>query len=397
VEWVIAVTESTKSQTVRPATILVTDDDDAVRKLMARFLRDAGHEVLLARDGVEALQIYAEKPVDLIVSDISMPTMDGVTLLRRVREQNEDIPFILLAGAPSADTAIDALRFHATEYLPKPVDARQLLDSVTHALGLNRLAQIRREALSLYQERNSEHGEASRRELNFGRAVAAVYMVYQPIISWSRKEPFGYEALVRSSDQSMPNPGALFDAAEQLGRIHDLGRQIRAKCAEPLHRARPNESLVVNLHTEDLLDSTLFDPDTMLARASHQIILEITERAKLESVGQVRERIARLREMGFRIAIDDIGAGYSGLNSFAMIQPDIVKLDITLVRDVDRDPVKRKLVRVLGDLCHDLGILVVAEGVETPAERDTLVELGCDLLQGYLFARPGAPFPEPTF
>jgi EAL domain-containing protein (putative c-di-GMP-specific phosphodiesterase class I) len=391
------VSNESTSEPARPATILVTDDDDAVRRLMARFLRDAGHDVLLARDGAEALQVYAEKQVDLIVSDISMPNMDGVTLLRRVREQNEDIPFILLAGAPSANTAIDALRFHATEYLPKPVDAQQLLDSVTHALGLNRLAQIRREALSLYQERNSAHGEASRRELNFGRAVAAVYMVYQPIISWSRREPFGYEALVRSSDQSMPNPGALFDAAEQLSRIHDLGRQIRNKCAEPIARAKPSQSLFVNLHTEDLLDNTLFDPDTQLARYSHQIILEITERAKLESVGQVRERIARLREMGFRIAIDDIGAGYSGLNSFAMVQPDIVKLDITLVRGVDNDPVKRKLVRLLGDLCRDLGILVVAEGVETPDERDTLVELGCDLLQGYLFARPGAPFPEAIF
>jgi EAL domain-containing protein (putative c-di-GMP-specific phosphodiesterase class I) len=377
--------------------VLVTDDDDTIRRLMARLLREAGHDVLLAQDGAEAFKLYCEKPVDLIVSDISMPNMDGVTLLRRVREHNEDIPFILLAGAPTADTAIDALRFHATEYLPKPVNAQQLLDSVNHALGLNRLAKIRREALSLYQERNSAHGEASRRELNFGRAVAAVYMVYQPIVSWSRKKAFGYEALVRSSDNSMPNPGALFDAAEQLGRIHDLGRQIRNKCAEPLDRAEPDQSLFVNLHTKDLLDETLFDPNTQLARSSHQIILEITERAKLESVGQVRERIARLRQMGFRIAIDDIGAGYSGLNSFAMIEPDIVKLDITLVRSVDTDSVKRKLVRVLSDLCRDLGILVVAEGVETPAERDTLVELGCDLLQGYLFARPGAPFPVPIF
>lgn len=364
---------------------------------MAKLLREAGHEVLLACDGAEALKVYGDGRIDLIVSDISMPNMDGVTLLRRVREHNEDIPFILLAGAPTADTAIDALRFHATEYLPKPVEPRQLLDSVTHALGLNRLAQIRREALSLYQERSSQHGEASRREMNFGRAVAAVYMVYQPIISWSRREAFGYEALVRSSETTMPGPGALFDTAEQLGRLHELGRQIRAKCADPLGPAQQRQSLFVNLHTEDLLDNTLFDPDTTLARVADQIVLEITERATLESIGHVRERIARLRQLGFRIAIDDIGAGYSGLNSFAMIQPDIVKLDITLVRGVDADPVKRKLVRVLGDLCQDLGILVVAEGVETTAERDTLVDLGCDLLQGYLFARPGAPFPAPVF
>jgi EAL domain-containing protein (putative c-di-GMP-specific phosphodiesterase class I)/CheY-like chemotaxis protein len=386
-----------KGEATEPARILVVDDDDAVRRLMARLLREGGHEVLLACDGVEALKVFAANQIDLIVSDISMPNMDGVTLLRRVRELNEEIPFILLAGAPTANTAIDALRFHATEYLPKPVDPQQLLDSVTHALGLNRLAKIRREALSLYLRRNSLDGEASRRELNFGRAVAAVYMVYQPIVSWSRQDAFGYEALVRSSETSMPHPGALFDAAEQLGRIHDLGRQIRTKCAEPLDRASAHQSLFVNLHTEDLLDDTLFSPDTQLARVSHQIILEITERAKLESIGHVRERIARLRELGFRIAIDDIGAGYSGLNSFAMIQPDIVKLDVTLVRGVDTDPVKRKLVRVLGDLCRDLGILVVAEGVETPGERDTLVDLGCDLLQGYLFARPGAPFPLPVF
>jgi EAL domain-containing protein (putative c-di-GMP-specific phosphodiesterase class I)/CheY-like chemotaxis protein len=380
-----------------PAKILVADDDDALRRLMQRLLRDTGHDVLLACDGAEALKVFGEQPVDLIVSDISMPRMDGMTLLRRVRELNEDIPFILLAGAPTTNTAIDALRFHATEYLPKPVEPRQLLESVTHALGLNRLAKIRREALSLYQERNSQHGETSRRELNFGRAVAAVYMVYQPIVSWSRKEPFGYEALVRSSETTMPGPGALFDAAEELGRIHDLGRQIRNKCSDPFGPEHFQKSLFVNLHTADLLDSTLFDPDSRLAKIADRIVLEITERSTLEAVGQVRERIARLRQLGFRIAIDDIGAGYSGLNSFAMIQPDVVKLDITLVRGVDEDPVKRKLVRVLGDLCADLGILVVAEGVETPSERDTLVNLGCDLLQGYLFARPGAPFPEPHF
>lgn len=379
------------------ARILVADDDEALRRLMQRLLRDSGHEVLLASDGVEALKVFSDERVDLIVSDISMPRMDGMNLLRRVRELNEDIPFILLAGAPTTNTAIDALRFHATEYLPKPVEPRQLLESVTHALGLNRLAQIRREALSLYQERNSQHGETSRRELDFGRAVAAVYMVYQPIVSWSRREAFGYEALVRSSETSMSGPGALFDAAEQLGRLHDLGRQIRNKCSDPFGPEHAMQSLFVNLHTEDLLDSSLFDPDSRLAKIADRIVLEITERSTLESVGQVRERIARLRQLGFRIAIDDIGAGYSGLNSFAMIQPDVVKLDITLVRGVDEDPVKRKLVRLLGDLCQDLGILVVAEGVETASERDTLVTLGCDLLQGYLFARPGAPFPEPSF
>jgi EAL domain-containing protein (putative c-di-GMP-specific phosphodiesterase class I) len=391
------VTEPQIMEKQSPARVLVADDDESVRLLMGRILSSSGHEVVLAHDGEEALQLYSKSSIDLIVSDISMPRMDGLTLLRRVREDNEDIPFILLAGAPSADTAIDALRFHATEYLPKPIRPDQLLSSVTHALGLNRLAKMRREALQLYRKHSSAHGEATRRSEVFNRALDALYMVYQPITSWSKRRVFGYEALVRSSETEMPSPGALFDAAEDLDRLFDLGRQIRAKCAEPLPRADADAALFVNLHTEDLLDETLFDNERMLARNAHRVILEITERAKLEKIGNVQNRIARLRELGFRIAIDDIGAGYPGLNSFAMIQPDIVKLDITLVRNVEADGVKKKLVRVLTDLCHDLDITVVAEGVETVAERDTLIELGCDLFQGYLFARPGAPFPEPKF
>ena len=393
----MSVAEASMTKNEPAARVLVADDDESIRVLMGRILSTHGHEVVLARDGEEALQLYGQSSIDLIVSDISMPRMDGLTLLRRVREDNEDIPFILLAGAPSADTAIDALRFHATEYLPKPIRPDQLLQSVMHALGLNRLAKIRREALSLYTKHNTEHGEATRRSAIFGRALDALYMVYQPITSWSNRKVFGYEALVRSSETELPHPGALFDAAEKLDRLFDLGRQIRAKCVEPLARAPSDINLFVNLHTEDLLDETLFDTERMLARNAPRVILEITERAKLEKIDNVQHRIARLRELGFRIAIDDIGAGYSGLNSFAMIQPDIVKLDITLVRGVEADAVKRKLVRVLTDLCHDLNITVVAEGVETVAERDTLVDMGCDLFQGYLFARPGAPFPEPKF
>ena len=98
--------------------------------------------------------------------------------------------------------------------------------------------------------------------------------------------------------------------------------------------------------------------------------------------------------MGFRIAIDDLGAGYAGLTSFATLEPEFVKLDMSLVRDVDKNPTKKKLVRSMTSLCRDLGMLVVAEGVETLAERDVLVEAGCDLLQGYLLAKPGKPFPE---
>jgi EAL domain-containing protein (putative c-di-GMP-specific phosphodiesterase class I) len=122
------------------------------------------------------------------------------------------------------------------------------------------------------------------------------------------------------------------------------------------------------------------------------VVLEITERAALEEVDDVPGRAQRLRDLGFGLAVDDLGAGYAGLNSFAQLAPEYVKLDITLVSGIHRDRLRRKLIRSLTTLCSDMGITVVAEGVETPDERDTLVELGCDLLQGYLLGRPSATF-----
>jgi EAL domain-containing protein (putative c-di-GMP-specific phosphodiesterase class I) len=155
--------------------------------------------------------------------------------------------------------------------------------------------------------------------------------------------------------------------------------------------------LFVNLHPKDLLDETLLAANTPLAAIAKRVVLEITERASLHEIPNVRARIQSLRKLGFRIAIDDLGAGYAGLTSFALLEPDIVKLDMALVRGLDREPTKQTLVRTMISMSKELGIIVIAEGIETAGERDELVRDGCDLMQGYLFARPGAPFPEPKF
>jgi EAL domain-containing protein (putative c-di-GMP-specific phosphodiesterase class I) len=101
--------------------------------------------------------------------------------------------------------------------------------------------------------------------------------------------------------------------------------------------------------------------------------------------------------MGYRIAIDDLGAGYAGLTSFAQLEPEVVKLDISLVRDVHKEPTKQKLVRSMVGLCREMGLHTIVEGIEAVEERDALVDLGCDLMQGYLFAKPDRPFPAPRW
>lgn len=381
------------------ARVLVVDDEPEMRNLMMRMLQSAGYDVRSAPDGEEALRLLDTETVDLVVTDLAMPRADGLTVLRRIRERNDEMPVLLVAGEPTTDSAIRAVRYRATEYLPKPFDPDTLLDAVRRALQMTRLAELRRTARELGNTRSITGQNPVIRSLDerFGRALDALYMVYQPIVSWSKRNAFGYEALVRSSETSLPHPGAIFEAAETLKRTAVLGQRIRAKAGGPLAQADKDVTLFVNLHSRDLLDDTLYETSSPLTAVARRTVLEITERAAIDGIDDIAERIAKLRGLGYRIAIDDIGAGYSGLSSFATVQPDFVKLDITLVRGLDTDPVRKRLVQLLAELCSDLGIFVVAEGVETANERDALVKLGIDLLQGYLFARPSAPFPEPTF
>jgi EAL domain-containing protein (putative c-di-GMP-specific phosphodiesterase class I) len=330
--------------------------------------------------------------VDVILSDLTMPGMSGIDFLRVARERNPDVPVILMTGSPTTESAVHAIERGALRYLTKPVASDALEQALKDAVHYRQAATLRRQAHAVFgddSKRLREHADLGRA---LGRAVDGLHMAYQPIVTWSERRVLGYEALVRSPEPALPHPGALFDAAEQLDRVEVLGRAIRRLAPSPLDRAAPDELLFVNLHTRDLMDDDLFDRDAPLSRVASRVVLEITERASLHHVDDIHVRIARLREMGFRIAVDDIGAGYAGLTSFALLEPDVVKIDMALVRDVDKRTTEAKLIATLVALCRDLDIVLVAEGVETVAERDTLIGIGCDHFQGYLFGRPTAPF-----
>ena len=126
------------------------------------------------------------------------------------------------------------------------------------------------------------------------------------------------------------------------------------------------------------------------------MVLEITERIGLDEVAGPA-RVAMLRRLGYRIAVDDLGAGYAALGALAVLEPEIVKLDMSLVRDIERHPTKRRVVGAIATLCRELGSRVIAEGVETAAELAVIRELGIDLIQGYLFAKPARGFPQPIW
>jgi EAL domain-containing protein (putative c-di-GMP-specific phosphodiesterase class I) len=162
---------------------------------------------------------------------------------------------------------------------------------------------------------------------------------------------------------------------------------VRAAVARAAH-AIPDDALIfVNVHGLELTDEDLFADSCALAPLAPRIVLEITERIGLDAVAGPA-RVAMLRRRGYRIAVDDLGAGYAALGALATLEPEVVKLDMSLIRDIDAHATKRRVVGAITTLCRELGSRVVAEGVETPSELAAVREVGIDLIQGFLLARP---------
>lgn len=377
--------------------ILLVDDDPQVRRGYSRLLEMAGYEVQKASGGREAAGLLKIETFDVIVSDLMMPGMDGLQFLRVVREHDLDVPVLLMTASPSIETAARAVEYGALRYLIKPVPSENLREAVDQAVKLHEIARLKREAVSHLGAVEKRLGDRASLEAGFDRALQSLWMAYQPIVNTRERRVIAYEALVRSNEGMLPHPGALFSAAERLGRLNDLGRAIRASIAKTLAEQPVQNDVFINLHTRDLADPTLFARNSVLAPYAQKVVFEITERAALEEIDGAAAKVAELRKLGFRVAIDDLGAGYAGLTSFALLAPEVVKLDMSLIRGVHKEPLKQKLIRSISALCKDLRMLVVSEGVELVAERDMVSELGCEVQQGYLFAKPGKPFPEVTW
>lgn len=365
--------------------LLVVDDDAALLEVTADLFREHGYEVVTAATAGEALQRLSGTIFDALFSDIMMPGMSGLELLRAARQHDLDLPVVLVTGGPTLQGALKALDEGALQYLVKPVPGAELLRSAARAVSLGHLARLKRQALQHLGLASHLLGDHAGLEVAFDRAIAQAWMAYQPIVRAASGILYGYEALLRSDDAVLGGPGPLIDAAERLGRQADLGRAVQVAVLSSARRlVGEGLSLFVNAQARDLEPAWAAPLKNLPAR----LVLEVTERSALSSIPDLRRRVSGLRAAGVRVAIDDLGAGYAGLTSFAALEPDIVKLDMALVRDLDREPVNRKLVSSLCSVCRELGILTVAEGIETEAERNAARAVGCDLLQGYLIGRP---------
>ena len=221
-----------------------------------------------------------------------------------------------------------------------------------------------------------------------------ISVAFQPIVDAGTRQVFAFEALVRGA-AGEPAATVLGAVTEQNRYGFDQACRVTAlEWAGRLGVASEGAALSINF-----LPNAVYEPRACiratLAAAERvgfplrSIIFEITENEQVTDPAHLQRIIRAYREIGFRTAIDDFGAGHANLNLLAAFQPDIVKLDMALVRNIDADPVRRALVRGIAGMTRELGITLIAEGIETEGEHQALCDLGITLQQGYLFARPG--------
>jgi EAL domain-containing protein (putative c-di-GMP-specific phosphodiesterase class I) len=219
----------------------------------------------------------------------------------------------------------------------------------------------------------------------------AVYMEYHPIIVTETEEIYGYEALARGRRSGLRSPEVLLEVASEANLLWELSRLLRKRAVEGIKgELEQGQHLFLNVDPHDFNDPEFRDltPESLGVESGDLIVLEITERTAIRDYPQFQEYIQVFRERGFQFAVDDAGSGYAGLGSIANLNPDYIKLDISLISSIDTNFLKQNLVETLVRFAENHGAMVVAEGVERREEFETVKQLGVHLTQGFLFHRP---------
>ncbi|TGL09115.1 EAL domain-containing protein [Leptospira levettii] len=215
-------------------------------------------------------------------------------------------------------------------------------------------------------------------------------MAFQPIIDWNQKKIYSHEALVRGTQGE--SAYSILSKVNQTNR-YQFDQSCRIKAIQLASQIQIPALLNINF-----LPNAVYQPETCIRttlEASREynfplnrLVFELTEGEEVQDHNHIINIFKAYQKYGFLTAIDDFGSGYSGLNLLAKFQPDLIKLDMELIRNIHTNSVARKLTKAIADVCHEIGILVIAEGVETLEELKVLVDMGINLYQGYLFSKP---------
>ena len=357
--------------------------DLVVRELAASLRRLRGDGMLGPRDLAATLGVRSDKFVLFAsaqkAAGMEAQAPDALSLELRSRLQRE------LAERLPAELA-----------LPVLLDCGHALLHREPMLRAERAVLRALDEAVLVSQRRRAHEEAER-ALGLDALIQGqqVVTLYQPIVRLSDRHVVGHEVFTRGAPGSpFEDPEQLFALAERTGRVVEFERLCRQRALDSVRRhLRPGEKLFLNTAAHTLGDSEVAGEGFVrridaVGLAHGDVVLEITERVTLEPGRNPRAALLDLTRRGFRIAIDDMGAGYASLQSIVELEPDFLKFDISLVRNIDRSVIKRSLLETLVDLSARLGAEVVAEGIEAESELATVREMGVKLGQGHFLAPP---------
>ena len=219
-------------------------------------------------------------------------------------------------------------------------------------------------------------------------------VVFQPIVDLARKGMFAVEALARCKIPGLESPLRLFEQAVEHGYSGRLGRLIREQTVEHCG----DVPVFTNVHPDELTQRWIVRPDDPIYSHQNDVYIEITEAVPFSHFDLCVSMLREIQSRGrVHLVVDDLGAGYSNLQRIVDLAPAIVKLDMQLVRGIDRQVRKQRLIKSIVSMCVDQGARVVAEGIETIAELDAVIAAGVHLGQGYLLGRPAFPTPAVTW
>jgi EAL domain-containing protein (putative c-di-GMP-specific phosphodiesterase class I)/GGDEF domain-containing protein len=236
--------------------------------------------------------------------------------------------------------------------------------------------------------RSIEQRQRARKVTDLRRLLhdRSLYVEYHPIFSAETGRIFGYEALARGVARTLRSPEVMFEVAADADLVWELSRLCRARAVEGApERLGDGQLLFLNADPHDFTDPTFGDFDSIDPR---RVVIEITERTAITDYPAFRERLNALRKRGFRFAVDDAGSGYAGLGSIANLEPDFIKLDISLIKSIETNFIKQNLVETMVGFAREQGAMVIAEGIESAAELDTVKRLGVPLVQGFFLQPP---------
>jgi EAL domain-containing protein (putative c-di-GMP-specific phosphodiesterase class I)/CheY-like chemotaxis protein len=365
--------------------VLVVDDEQAVSKTLSLLLQTRGYEVDVAGTGGQALEKALNKP-DIVLLDLLLPDMPGFDVCRKLRENKntKHLPIIILSVRYLYEDKIEGLYLGADDYITKPFEYEELFARIEAVLR-------RREIF-----KSGEEAERGSVIVELRRIIDHKLIVpfFQPIFFLKPFRLCGMEVLSRPPTKSiLANPEILFEAALRYGFYYDLEILGWTKAFQAIADSDYKGKIFLNSNPY-LIESSEFARIRTLIEGFHidknDIVFEITERSAITDYKMFYERLKEYQRVGFGVAIDDLGGGFASLESIVEISPQYVKIDISIIRDLDKNPLKLSVARFIVNFCKENNIISIAEGVERKEELDILLNLGVDAAQGYFLAMPAA-------